>query len=151
MSENNTNAMSEAERPAEPTAGPSKLEEELANEIAFNDISDLLDAMKPFVRLVKETDGHIPTERLSFANWHQLSKAFDAAVFALNQPQTASKEKERRIYYQDIVYAVCNLIDRHRRDKRKTVAGTIGTPSTDVQESLASLLSPSETAKEERR
>ncbi len=70
----------------------ARLREENANEIAFNEgwqehISDLLDAMKPFVRLVKETDGRIPTERLSFANWHGLTKAFDAAVSALNATQ----------------------------------------------------------------
>ncbi len=62
---------------------------ELGDEIAFNEgwqehISDLLDAMKPFVLVVKESSGRIPVESLSFANWHQLSKAFDAAVAALN-------------------------------------------------------------------
>lgn len=32
-------------------------------------------AAAPFVRLVTETSGRIPTERLSFANWHDLAKA----------------------------------------------------------------------------
>ncbi len=40
------------------------------------EIATLLKAMEPFVRLVKETNGNIPTERLSFANWHTLSKVY---------------------------------------------------------------------------
>jgi hypothetical protein len=38
----------------------------------------LRDACKPFVELVKNTSGRIPTERLSAANWHDLVKAYEA-------------------------------------------------------------------------
>ncbi len=41
-------------------------------------VGDLLDATKTFANLVKDTSGNIPTERLSFADWHRLVKAYDA-------------------------------------------------------------------------
>ena len=44
-------------------------------------------------------------------------------------------EKERRIYYQGIVYAVCNIIDRNIGSR--IVCGTVESPSTDVQDYLA--------------
>ena len=37
-----------------------------------------LDAIKPFADLIHTTDGPIPTERLSLANWHELVNAYDA-------------------------------------------------------------------------
>jgi hypothetical protein len=39
---------------------------------------DLLEAVEPFAELVNETSGKIPFERLSFANWHALAKAYNA-------------------------------------------------------------------------
>jgi hypothetical protein len=53
-------------------------------------------------------------------------------------------EKTRRIYYQSIVYDVCNILDRHRTDGKKTVCGTVGTPSTDLQQTLQALLPDSQ-------
>jgi hypothetical protein len=41
------------------------------------ELSSLRDAVRPFVRLVKDTSGRIPTERLSFADWHALAKVGD--------------------------------------------------------------------------
>jgi hypothetical protein len=35
-------------------------------------------AAKPFVDLMRSTDGRIPTERLSLENWHNLVKANSA-------------------------------------------------------------------------
>lgn len=51
-------------------------------------------------------------------------------------------EKDRRIYYQDIVYKVCNLLDKHYGRKPGTglVCGTIDEPSSEVQNELATLL-----------
>ena len=51
-------------------------------------------------------------------------------------------EKNRRIYYQDIVYKVCNLLDTHYGRKPGTglVCGTIEEPSSEVQDELATLL-----------
>lgn len=53
------------------------------------------------------------------------------------------KEKERRVYYQDIVYNVCRTIDRSGRmmlgDGEKqspVVCGTIEDPSTQVQQEI---------------
>lgn len=40
----------------------------------------LAKAAEPFVALFRTTSGRIPTERLSFAHWHELSKASAAAA-----------------------------------------------------------------------
>ena len=58
-------------------------------------------------------------------------------------------EKDRRIYYQDIVYKVCNLLDKHYGRKLGTglVCGTIDEPSSEVQNELASLLNEYEPLK----
>ena len=50
------------------------------------------------------------------------------------------REKAARVYYQDIVYAVCNLIDRYRDGAGVVVCGTVESPCDDVQRSLAALL-----------
>lgn len=42
---------------------------------ALEELDALRAAVKPFARLVSETNGRIPTERLSFADWHALAKA----------------------------------------------------------------------------
>lgn len=65
------------------------LRNEVGNERAYNEgyqehISDLLDAAKPFALLLATSAGRIPTERLSFADWHKLSKAVNAAQFAIS-------------------------------------------------------------------
>ena len=44
-------------------------------------------------------------------------------------------EKQRRIYYQDIVYAVCNIIDRNLGGS--LWVGSVDDPSTEVQDTLA--------------
>lgn len=38
-------------------------------------LAELRAAVKPFADLVHATSGRIPTERLSFADWHALTKA----------------------------------------------------------------------------
>ncbi len=45
-----------------------------------------------------------------------------------------SDEQDKRIYYQDIVYKVCNIIDNQCGGF--TTAGTINNPSTEVEESV---------------
>lgn len=48
-------------------------------------------------------------------------------------------EKDRRVYYQDIVYAVCNALNRIfvKRPHQGVVCGTVETPSKQVQEHMA--------------
>ena len=41
------------------------------------ELTALREAVQPFVRLMKGTSGRIPTERLSFADWHALAKVGD--------------------------------------------------------------------------
>lgn len=48
-------------------------------------------------------------------------------------------EKDRRIYYQDIVYKVCNALDKLTPGKH-IVCGTIEEPSTDVQDRVEELV-----------
>lgn len=43
-------------------------------------------------------------------------------------------EKQRRIYYQDIVYSVCNALDD--MTTRIIVCGTLNAPSTSVQDAI---------------
>lgn len=51
-----------------------KIEEEIGKLREENE--RLRKAIEPFARLVSETNGRIPVERLSFCNWHDLSKAY---------------------------------------------------------------------------
>jgi hypothetical protein len=55
-----------------------------------------------------------------------------------------NEEKRRRVYYQDIVYAVCNELDRAfaKRVTRGegTVCGTVDSPTTQVQDLLRELV-----------
>lgn len=67
--------------------------------------------------------------------------------FAMNDAKTdgIAEEKYRRTYYQDIVYAVCNELDRAgvtfvAGERHKTLCGTIESPSTMVQESMKKLV-----------
>lgn len=50
------------------------------------------------------------------------------------------KEKRRRVYYQDIVYAVCNVLDSLQPDGVRIVCGTIGEPSTQTQDGVENLM-----------
>jgi hypothetical protein len=52
-------------------------------------------------------------------------------------------EKARRVYYQDIVYSVCNALDRifAKRPGRGVVCGTADEPSTQVQELMQEVAS----------
>lgn len=65
-------------------SGQSAAPEALLSEPKPHDLPPGLErlycAALPFVKLVKDTSGHIPTERLSLANWHELVKAYDACA-----------------------------------------------------------------------
>ncbi len=53
-------------------------------------------------------------------------------------PREQSQETNRRVYYQNIVYHVCNALDEFYREK--TVCGTAEQPTTHVQERLKEVL-----------
>lgn len=55
-----------------------------------------------------------------------------------HQEQLYFEEHQRRIYYQDIVYKVCDLIDRKLGGR--TVCGTLETPNRDIIERLKKAL-----------
>lgn len=57
-------------------------------------------------------------------------------------------EKERRIYYQSIVYAVCDILDAHCgksvANGTNIITGTVEHPSTEVVDTLLKVLSNTE-------
>ena len=55
---------------------------------------------------------------------------------------TESRERDRRVYYQDIVYEVCNLLDELDGKSVGTglVCGTIDFPRSEVQDRLGELV-----------
>jgi hypothetical protein len=60
---------------AQSEASNLNLELLAALEAAHAENAVLRAAMAPFARIVRESSGRIPTERLSLANWHALTKA----------------------------------------------------------------------------
>lgn len=71
------------------------------------------------------------------------------AYSVANEIQQLRGEKERRTYYQDIVYTVCNLLDStgvggtlrtEGPPKSRIVCGTANEPSTGVQDALRELI-----------
>lgn len=58
------------------------------------------------------------------------------------QAATAEKdtEKRRRVYYQSIVYAVCNKLDSCNGKTTGIVCGTVKEPSTDTEDALEAVL-----------
>lgn len=62
----------------------------------------------------------------------------DSPLGQLNEPVTSFTEKDRRVYYQDIVYAVCAKLDMI--SPSPVVCGTVEEPSTQVQDAVSKLL-----------
>jgi hypothetical protein len=54
------------------------LESEATNAVGLT-LQELYAAVKPFASIVHNSNGRVPTEQLSLADWHKLTKAFDAA------------------------------------------------------------------------
>jgi hypothetical protein len=85
---------------AELTKRAEEAEREAANQFAFNEgyqehIADLLDAAKPFVRVLKESTGNLKTQLLSFAHWHSLSKAYDYTIQCVGAESEAARNRMR--------------------------------------------------------
>ena len=61
------------------------------------ELSALREAVQPFVRLMKSTSGRIPTERLSFADWHALAKvsAGDTATTEMPNAEVSGAASSR--------------------------------------------------------
>jgi hypothetical protein len=58
---------------------------------------------------------------------------FTLAIQLAEAKAKVEEEKSRRIYYQNIVYAVCISIERALGMHDKIVVGTIEEPSTELQ------------------
>lgn len=54
---------------------------------------------------------------------------------------TEPTEKEARIYYQGIVYAICNIMDVHhgRKPGRGVVCGSVSNKTSELQNDVARL------------
>ncbi len=52
-------------------------------------------------------------------------------------------ERERRMYYQDIVYGVCNILDNIRREQGapRLVVGVASNPSNEIWDCLEKIVS----------
>jgi hypothetical protein len=62
--------------------------------------------------------------------------------FQEKEIERLQREMNARIYYQDIVYAVCNSLDMIRGNSAiegGIVCGTLEEPTTEVQDAMASL------------
>ena len=88
----------------------------------------------------------IVTSVESGANWcgecDMQSRLSDAVQMEKHNKEQWDSEKERRVYYQNIVYAVCNLLDSHLgyTPGQGIVTGTVETPSTMVSDTLEKVL-----------
>jgi len=88
----------------------------------------------------------IVTSIESNSNWcgecDMHSRLSDAIQMEKHNKEQWDREKERRVYYQDIVYAVCNLLDSHLgyTPGQGIVTGTVETPSTMVSDTLEKVL-----------
>lgn len=70
------------------------------------------------------------------------SRLSDAVQMERHNSEQWEAEKKRRVYYQDIVYAVCDQIDRElgHTPGQGVVCGTLHAPSTMVQDSLKEVI-----------
>lgn len=88
----------------------------------------------------------IVTSVESNSNWcgecDMQSRLSDAVQMEKHNKEQWDREKERRVYYQNIVYAVCNLLDSHLgyTPGQGIVTGTAETPSTMVADTLEKVL-----------
>lgn len=53
---------------------------------------------------------------------------------------SAEHEKRVRVYYQSIVYDICNILDRTGRFRSRTVCGTFGAPSKEVHQRIETII-----------
>lgn len=108
----------------------------------------------PWIQLAepdKEVDRRIG-EQLYDAGYKQAiidnRASLDAAREELRQErEKLADEKQRRVYYQDIVYDVCNQLDNCGFEG-KTVCGTLNSPSNQVTDRLSTLSKQLADAKE---
>lgn len=69
----------------------------------------------------------------------QTVEAMDSQAVARAALEIAD-EKLRRVYYQSIVYDVCNLLDKGRPHGEGVVCGSVHSPHRGVQEAVAEIL-----------
>lgn len=98
-------------------------------------------AMRPIANLMKRIADDVEAirsgEPTSEADLHASAETCGRSA---SEPEAA--EKARRVYCQDIVYQVCSVIDawRWNRIGGGVVSGTVGSPSTEVQDAVKEML-----------
>lgn len=71
----------------------------------------------------------------------QLELAVGVPFVYVHTDHKATTEKDRRVYYQSIVYEVCNILDNVRDfDASRLVCGTHDNPSTEIRNRLEKLV-----------
>lgn len=88
--------------------------------------------------------GRFPTteEMVAFTSWQKKDVSGNPVACNEQEPPALAEERERRVYYQNIVYEVCNLLDRANGKKpgHGIVCGSKNEPSKEVQEALSAIL-----------
>lgn len=111
-------------------------------------MTDELRAAAEYVANPPEDDNQHPPQLLSpIAYMHKAGLLANAYLSDLTDRENAERmqaddprnEKDRRIYYQDIVYYVCNKLDKIFGGTHVTVCGSWAEPSTEVQERMDKL------------
>ncbi|KKN01220.1 hypothetical protein LCGC14_1129840 [marine sediment metagenome] len=49
-------------------------------------------------------------------------------------------EKQRRIYYQSIIYAICDAVDEYHGSRQRVLCGSVDDPSDELQKTVSGLL-----------
>lgn len=71
-----------------------------------------------------------------FADYPTYEIGETAAIHLRTALAAAKDEKRRRVYYQNIVYAICTHIDKHRGDGSMIQCGTLDHPSSALQDAV---------------
>lgn len=99
-----------------------------------------LDAFRPFMAKNRDVfEKWFGTRTNSRGEIFRMGKKMEVVVNQVRM-KTLEDENRRRVYYQDIVYAVCNILDRRFGSKSRTVCGTVSEPSTEVQDRCEELV-----------
>ena len=112
----------------------------------YNDVEDRLREMRDErdaldSDLQDEQEGNLRLRRDFGAHDHE---TLPQSVGRLAVSGSGEVGKRQRVYYQGIVYGVCNLIDQYGiKNRRHTVCGTVDQPSAEVLDRLRALLKTS--------
>lgn len=118
----------------------STLNDRIRIDLPVADFDEVRKIVEEFAGLVCEDSD--PRLRVKIRRFRTLLPA--ERVQYVPDPAKAPDEKRRRVYYQDIVYQICNALDRMGGT---IVCGTVEEPSTAVQTRVLGLIAELQNAK----